>query len=327
MYVAAVMAAARGRRGRLARARGRDWLGWRGRLVLLAWAAASAFAAELPLTGIAHIGFAVSDLEKARGFYTGVLGYEQAFEIKRPDGSVEMAFFKVNDTQYIELSPGLKPETDDRLTHIAFETSDIARLRQALERAGVKVPPKPGRGRDGNQNFSVRDPDGHRVEFVQYMPGSWHWNARGKFQSGRRLSDHMFHLGITVASLDAGMHFYGDIFGFREIWRGGPRDNELRYINMRMPGAPRGDYIEFMLHDKPPTRQQLGSMHHLCLEIPDGTIQQAYKKAVEHGAPAERSQPHIGRNGRWLMNLFDPDGTRTELMETHTVREPATYKP
>ena len=290
------------------------------RLSLLALTLASAFAAELPLTGIAHIGFAVSDLEKARGFYTGVLGFEQAFEIKKLDGSIEMAFFKVNDTQYIELSPGLKPETDDRLTHIAMETSDIELLRQKLEQAGVKTPPQPGRGRDGNRNFSVRDPDGHRVEFVQYMPGSWHSNARGKSTTSRRISSHMLHMGITVANLDAAMKFYGDIFGFREIWRGGPTDNELRYINMRMPGAAAGDYIEFMLHDKPPTRQQLGSMHHLCLEVPDGTIQAAYKLSVERGAPEERSKPRVGRNGRWLMNLFDPDGSRTELMEPHLAR-------
>ncbi len=287
------------------------------RLLLAVLAVVSAGAAGLPLTGIAHIGFAVSDLEKARGFYTGVLGYEQAFEIKRPDGSIEMAFFKVNDTQYVELSLGLKPETDDRLTHIAFETSDIELLRQKLEQAGVKVPPKPGRGRDGNQNFSVHDPDGHRVEFVQYMPGSWHSNARGKFASERRMSTHMLHLGITVADLEAGNKFYGNIFGFREIWRGGPTDKELRYINMRLPLAPGGDYIEYMLHDKPPTRQQLGSMHHLCLEVPDGTMQKFYQTAMERGAPAERSKPRVGRNGRWQMNLFDPDGTRTELMEPH----------
>ncbi|MBI3695492.1 MAG: VOC family protein [Acidobacteria bacterium] len=291
------------------------------RLSLVAFVAAVSLAAELPISGIAHIGFAVSDLEKARSFYTGVLGFEQAFEIKKPDGKIEMAFFKVNDTQYIELSPGLAPEQDDRMTHIAFETPDIEVLRQKLDQAGVKTPPQPGRGRDGNRNFSVRDPDGHRVEFVQYMPGSWHTSARGQHVSARRISTHMLHLGITVANLDAAMKFYRDIFWYQEIWRGGPTDNELRYINMRIPSAAGGDYIEFMLHSERPTRQQLGSMHHLCLEVPDGTIQAAYRTAVERGAPKERSQPRVGRNGRWLMNLFDPDGTRTELMEPHPARK------
>jgi catechol 2,3-dioxygenase-like lactoylglutathione lyase family enzyme len=297
------------------------------RLLCLAAFLAAARAAEPPIIGIAHVGFAVSGLERARAFYTGVLGYQQVFEILKPDGRIEMAFFKVNDTQYIELSPGLSPGTDDRLTHIALETSDIETLRQKLGQAGVNVPPQPGRGRDGNRNFSVRDPDGHRVEFVQYLPGSWHWNARGRYMSARRLSGHILHLGVSVAHLDAAMKFYGDLLGFREFWRGGPTGSELRYINMRMPLAPRGDYIELMLHDKPLTRQQLGSMHHLCLEVPDGAMEKMYEAAVERGQPEDRSRPRIGRNGRWQMNLFDPDGTRTELMEPTPVRPPAAYVP
>lgn len=31
------------------------------------------------------------------------------------------------------------------------------------------------------------------------------------------------------------------------------------------------------------------------------------------------AQARIGRNRRWQLNLFDPDGTRTELMEPKAV--------
>ena len=30
--------------------------------------------------------------------------------------------------------------------------------------------------------------------------------------------------------------------------------------------------------------------------------------------------PQVGRNRRWQLNLFDPDGSRTELMEPFTMR-------
>ena len=30
--------------------------------------------------------------------------------------------------------------------------------------------------------------------------------------------------------------------------------------------------------------------------------------------------PQVGRNRRWQLNLFDPDGSRTELMEPYTMR-------
>jgi hypothetical protein len=32
--------------------------------------------------------------------------------------------------------------------------------------------------------------------------------------------------------------------------------------------------------------------------------------------------PRVGRNNRWQLNLFDADGTRTELMEPFPMRIP-----
>jgi hypothetical protein len=36
--------------------------------------------------------------------------------------------------------------------------------------------------------------------------------------------------------------------------------------------------------------------------------------------PNHRAAPQIGRNNRWQLNLYDPDGTRIEFMEPWTVR-------
>ena len=36
--------------------------------------------------------------------------------------------------------------------------------------------------------------------------------------------------------------------------------------------------------------------------------------------PNHRATPQIGRNNRWQLNLYDPDGTRIEFMEPWTVR-------
>jgi catechol 2,3-dioxygenase-like lactoylglutathione lyase family enzyme len=273
-------------------------------------------AEELPITGLAHVAFKVTDLAQARGFYTGTLGYQEAFQFKDAKGAVTMSFFKINDDQFLEIVASLKPGEDERLSHLALATSDIDKLHRLLTERGLQ-PAAVQQGRDGNRNFSIKDPDGHRVEFVQYMPGSLHTNVRGKFMDARRISDHMTHTGVSVANLDAAMAFYRDKLGFREIWRGGSADDKLNWINMRMPG-PSGDYVEFMLHDKPLARAQLGSMHHICLGVPE--IQAPYRELLTRGLPAkESSKPKVGRNKRWLMNLYDPDGTRTELMEPKNV--------
>ncbi len=274
-------------------------------------AVACAAAQDLPIAGLAHAGFLTSDIDKARAFYTGVLGYEEPFDIKDPDGTLRIAWFKINDDQYIEVFPGLKPDQDVRMTHIAFRTPDVEKLRTILAERGLD--PTPIReGRDKNRNFSIKDPDGTRMEFVLYMPGSPLSNARGKGLTDRRISTHLRHAGVLVSDQARAAAFWRGKLGFTETWRGGPGD-EIRWINLRAPGGS-GDYVEHMLYTAPPTRAQLGSMLHICLEVPD--IEAAYAKARERGIPADdRFKPRTGRNGRRQLNLFDPDGSRAELME------------
>src|SRR5437867_1678882 len=113
--------------------------------------------------GVAHLGVYVSDLAKARAFYEDLLGYEEPFTLPKPDGSVQVAFVKINDHQWIELfnEPN---QGEGQLNHIALYTDNADRMRDYLASKGVAVPARVGKGRIGNKNFTVKDPDGHGVE-------------------------------------------------------------------------------------------------------------------------------------------------------------------
>ena len=97
--------------------------------------------------------------------------------------------------------------------------------------------------------------------------------------------------------------------------------------------VPDGDtYVEFMLYDKLPEPTKRGSAHHICLEVPDIAKSKAWLEA--RPAAKNYSRPmeiRAGTNRKRQMNLFDPDGTRTELMEPRTVdgvpTPPATAPP
>lgn len=269
------------------------------------------------ITGIAHIAFQVGDLAKARAFYGEMLGYEEPFQIYKEDGSLALTYFKVNERQYIEIFPGLPPDKDERLLHVALETTDIEALRVYLNAKSVKVPARVNQGRDGNLNMTIEDPDGHRIEFVQYRPGSLHLRNKGRYISSRRISNRILHAGITVADLAAADKFYKDILGFSEIWRGGRDEATLNWINMKVPDGT--DYIEYMLTTGKPNRQQLGVLHHVALLVPD--IQASLE--ILRGRATDQSairSPQVGRNNRWQLNLYDPDGSRAELMEPFTAR-------
>ncbi len=269
------------------------------------------------ITGVAHISVFVHDIAKAREFYKDFLGFGEPFQLDKPDGSLSLTFIKINDRQYIELVPETKPATD-RLNHISIEVEDAEAMRVYLKSKGVKVPDSVPKGRIKNSNFNIKDPDGHQVEIVQYEPDGWTMRDKGKFMDGPRISNRMMHLGITVANLDASMAFYHDILGFQEFWRGSRDGKVLSWVNMKLPDSE--DYIEFMLTDRPQTLATLGSSHHIALETPD--IEKSKADLAARAEKAHYTKPlevRTGINRRRQLNLFDPDGTRTEMMEPKTV--------
>ena len=268
------------------------------------------------IVGVAHIGLKTNDLAAARNFYGRDLGFAEPFTLDKPAGGLLLTYFKVNDHQYIEVFPELKSETDDRLSHIAFETSDAQQLRDYLASHGVKVPDAIHPGRDGNLSFMIKDPDGHNVEFVQYLPGSLHSTNFGKFMPDTRISDHMIHVGVTVVDRDAADRFYRDILGFRETWHGGMKDDRTDWVDMRVPEGT--DWLEYMLNVHNPSPRTLGVMHHLALGVP--SVEAGYKILLGRGMHMEK--PEIGRDGKWQLNLYDPNLTRSELMEPKPVRTP-----
>ena len=149
------------------------------------------------ILGVAHVAFFVSDLAKARAFYQGLLGYDEPFTLPNPDGSIQIAFVKINDRQWIELFTG-PPAGEGQLNHIALYTDDAERMRTYLASRGVAVPATVAKGRTGNKNFMIKDPDGHNVEIVEYQPDSWTAKDTGLHLPAGRIADRALHLGILV---------------------------------------------------------------------------------------------------------------------------------
>lgn len=272
--------------------------------------------ARPPIIGVAHIGLRTDDLAAARKFYSGVLGFQEPFTVDDPPGKLLLTYFKVNDHQYVEVFPELKDPKQDRLSHVSFETTDAEQMRAYLASRGVKVPEKLEPRLDGNRGFDVTDPDGHDVEFVQYMPGSLHSRNFGKFLPDTRISQRIIHLGVVVQDQAKANTFYKDILGFRETWHGGMTDTETDWVDMQVPEGT--DWLEYMLNVHDPSPKVLGVMHHFALGVP--SVKAGYETVLKRDLKPE--QPKIGRDGKWQLNLYDPNFTRVELMEPTPVREP-----
>ncbi len=279
------------------------------RALLFAFLPLAAAAQDLPMTGLGGVGLMTADLEKARQFYSGMLGCSEAFTLKNEAGRVVSSFFKVNDDQFIQLVAG--PYADIRMAYIAVLTPDAQGMRKALLKRGV-IPGLPAQQPDGALAFSLKDPDGAPIEFVERTPDSLEAKLRGKLLSPRRISAHMAHVGVLSADADRSIAFYGGKLGFTEIWRGGAEGAQTRWINMKLPGNST-DYFELMLYSGQLSHDQYGALQHICLEV--GDLKVAIDKLRRNGYGGPRLESRVGQNGRRQLNLYDADGTRVELME------------
>ena len=115
-----------------------------------------------------HISFAVRDLDRARGFYEGLLGLET---IPRPDFGVRGIWYSAGNTEVhlIEWPEGHAPEAPDDdapisplANHQAFGIGDYEITLSTLRDRGVRVletSPEVGQ-------MWIRDPDGNVIELI-----------------------------------------------------------------------------------------------------------------------------------------------------------------
>ena len=260
------------------------------------------------ILGIDHVSFYTTAPDGVKKLYGDVLGLASAAPVE-PGGTLRYTM----GTQWVGYSPAPDPKSTDRMDHVALITDNITALRQYLNAQGIKVPQIQGRS-DHSLFFVVNDPEGHKVEFVE----------RGKGEAApaaaSAVSRHMIHAGFLVYHREAEDHFYRDILGFRPYWHGGMKDDETDWLALQVPDGT--DWIEYMLNQpEHPDLQLTGVMNHISLGVADMKKAQAILES-HNWKPHGDEKAQLGKDGKWQLNLYDPDLVRVELMEFKPVQKP-----
>ena len=315
---------------------------------------AAAFGGEAQrprLLGLSQAVVRCHDLNACRHFYHDLLGFDEAFAIRKDQTAVvtsglaadqiSAVFFKVNIRQYIVVMPETTPN-EPRFVRYAVETDNAEGMRTFLKSLGYYVPAKVHKTPTNDVAFDVDDPDGMTIEVVQYTPESLSVKNAGRFLSPNRLSPRMLHVGFTITKPEAAK-FYQQGFSVREFWRsdrtmhaparanGAATQQNPATQNQAPPAGASGpllaslsnlkmpegdDYIEWSFSRQPAAARRGG---HIALLSAD----MAKTIAAIEASPAfkgytRQHEAHVGINHKWQGNFFDPDGTRTEFMELDT---------
>jgi lactoylglutathione lyase len=123
-----------------------------------------------------HIGLRVAHLERSLAFYAA-LGYKVVGSV--PATSLgDLTMIKLADDPFVTIelisgSPARAPSGDDSLSHFVIKVDSVDAVMSRLADAGIH-PDQPPASPDGSEEFRtawITDPDGNRIELVQWPPG------------------------------------------------------------------------------------------------------------------------------------------------------------
>lgn len=139
---------------------------------------------------LGHLAFKCRNLAQSEKFYSEVLGFKRQFSLTygdRPDcpegipaDREWIVYLKIADRLFLEL---FDPEgaSEMNLTdwnkfnyqHLALIVDDIFTMRDHLKAYGVPVDSEPELGIDNTWQMWSHDPDGNKIEFMQYTDRSY----------------------------------------------------------------------------------------------------------------------------------------------------------
>jgi catechol 2,3-dioxygenase-like lactoylglutathione lyase family enzyme len=269
-------------------------------MVLACWAGETAGRAKI--LGIAYVKFMVTDVEKAKAFYGGILGLKG---VVVRNGNFVQASFAVNQNQRVELGKTGAGTGGSYLAEIGLATDDVMKMRAHLTAKGVaanKIFTWP----DGTKYFETEDPEHNKIVFVEQK---WRNDYFGGAEEA--ISRRLLHAGFVVKDWKAESRFYEDVLGFRLYWKGGFKDAGLDWYEIQVPDGD--NWIEYMLNiPANADHKELGVQNHFSLGVVSAGAAAEY---LRKKGQKEFDGPEIGRDGKNALDVYDPDETRVEVME------------
>ena len=286
-------------------------------LLCCATSASSDTSKRPKILGISSVSIVATHMPESLSYYYKVLNASQQpcdWCERMPGG----AFF-LGPNQMLRLDPSPPvPAHDNLILGITFKTNSVRDLRRYLVEQKIPINKHESANRFPDNLLSLNDPEGHYIAFVEDQLQPPISTTAGQPRAFPVSNMHIIHAGFIVRERAATEHFYKDILGFRPYWHGGMKDDQTDWVSMQVPDGT--DWLEFMVNVEPNADQRLrGIMNHIAIGVSD--IHATQKKLIEARAKLTE-EPQIGRDGKWQLNLYDPDFTRVEFMEFTPVQKP-----
>lgn len=269
---------------------------------------------------LAHAVVAVDDLDAARSFYVGLLGF---IEHRCEDGRLYLR----GAEEFDRWSLALVERSSPGLLHSAFRVSaprDLDELESRHRRLGLETKRVPS-GVEPGQGPALRvlTPDGHAVEFVHELEENAPYDADGRLRLPMRVSNtshgvppaRIDHVSLRVASVPRSLSYWVDELGFSvsEFWRNEDDEPHIAWIRRTTT-----------THDVALGTDAGPAFHHLAYAVSDPHALLRAADLVGDARIPGQLEWGPGRHGAtnaFAMYVRDPAGNRLELFNGDYVRD------
>lgn len=130
---------------------------------------------------IGHLAFRTANMQEAIAFYTEILGFRHAFGIADDKAQPWIEYLLTPDGRFVELFyPDTEgtPELGRSYMHLCLEVDDCVAAVTELREKGIVITSDIRRGKSGNYQAWIKDPDGRDIEIMQIAENSEQYKAR-----------------------------------------------------------------------------------------------------------------------------------------------------
>jgi methylmalonyl-CoA/ethylmalonyl-CoA epimerase len=117
-----------------------------------------------------HVGIYVKNLQESVDYYEKTLGMREGFTMKDRSGNPTTFYIQVDKNTFLELSQST-PERPVGINHVGFQTDNMSDTMAELKKRGIMAPEPTSVG-SGAPHTSINDPNGVRLELLEFAPAS-----------------------------------------------------------------------------------------------------------------------------------------------------------
>ncbi len=127
------------------------------------------------IVGLNHVALSVPDIDEAVSYYTGTMGFPEAFRVTGDDGQIRLVYVQISRNTFVELQPA-NADRPAGINHLGLHVENMEAATEMFKQRGANVSEIRNSATEAILS-NIMDLNGIRIELAELPPQSLHRQA------------------------------------------------------------------------------------------------------------------------------------------------------